>query len=625
MQRIYELAKSKDICQAYTIGWAEAVLSNESHVFISRIKVMQQKSASMLTSQVDMVKNKIKKAGEDAPLTSVEINLLTIPAFLDKIELFRYPAGHARLFGKPMAQSNIEEISMLASSQSIIDAGGLAVSYSEPFIFTMPELKVYLEQLFKMLASLPIDPSRENNVLLLNDYGHTTGFSYNQRTQKIQFLDLNQNNGFPIDIATIDHLIECIKIAFKPLKLHEANAFLPCNIKLLTVKKNSVLATWQKALLAFKESSKQDITEEIAQRCNQTTLLFVAARDGHVNTVNDLLKRSSIDVNSQTGEIPSPLFIAVQNGHLEVVKALLKHKDININQLRYDGVSPLYFAAQSGYIDIVTCLLSHRDAKNQLDINLNIISPDTGATALFRAAQFGHTYIVKLLLAQPNIKLDIITTTGTTALYIAAQNGHDDIVKALLPYTDEKMLNHTANNGTTALLMAAQKGHTRVVKALTEYPEINLDQTNPQGATALFLATIGNHLETVNILINKKNIDCNVGPNGMSPLFAAAQNNQLEMLQILISHSNIDVYQPFKNTVADLMKFATDNHVVDAMTKKIREKVVTPDNMIALTPLDIAEIMKHEKVIALLSTYMHTLENTQLKKPTNKGTSCTQQ
>jgi len=53
-------------------------------------------------------------------------------------------------------------------------------------------------------------------------------------------------------------------------------------------------------------------------------------------------------------------------------------------------------------------------------------------TALQWASYKGNKEMVKLLLAQPGIKLDAINIDGDTALMAAAENGHPEIAEMLL-------------------------------------------------------------------------------------------------------------------------------------------------------------------------------------------------
>ena len=69
-----------------------------------------------------------------------------------------------------------------------------------------------------------------------------------------------------------------------------------------------------------------------------------------------------------------------------------------------------------------------------IEAGADVNSPhaDYRYTALFGASARGNKNSVKLLLAQPGIKLDVINIDGDTALMAAAEYGHAEIVELLL-------------------------------------------------------------------------------------------------------------------------------------------------------------------------------------------------
>ena len=115
---------------------------------------------------------------------------------------------------------------------------------------------------------------------------------------------------------------------------------------------------------------------------------------------------------------------------------------------------PLDVAAQQGRLDMVNLLLAHgakvhgkelahaafaRNADESfamiaalLEAGADVNSPADGVTALHWASYRGNTNSVKLLLAQPGIKLDETDPDGRTALMTAAEHGDAEIVDMLL-------------------------------------------------------------------------------------------------------------------------------------------------------------------------------------------------
>ena len=88
-----------------------------------------------------------------------------------------------------------------------------------------------------------------------------------------------------------------------------------------------------------------------------------------------------------------------------------------------------------------------------------------GRTALYQAARYGHTGVVKLLLTEGNAEVDKAANDGVTPLYAAAMQGKTEVVKLLLTEGNAEV-DKTNNTGATPLYVAAEQGMTEVVKLL---------------------------------------------------------------------------------------------------------------------------------------------------------------
>lgn len=150
------------------------------------------------------------------------------------------------------------------------------------------------------------------------------------------------------------------------------------------------------------------------------TLLILAARDGHLSTVELLLKhRAKVTARNAAGD--SALMMAVLKGERAVVARLLD-AGAPINQA---GWTPLMYAAFEGHADIVSLLLA-RGAE------VDARAPNQ-ATPLMLAARNGHLDAARVLLkagADPTLRND----QGFTADAWAAANGNTDaadLVKAV--------------------------------------------------------------------------------------------------------------------------------------------------------------------------------------------------
>lgn len=86
--------------------------------------------------------------------------------------------------------------------------------------------------------------------------------------------------------------------------------------------------------------------------------------------------------------------------------------------------TPCHIASRFGITEL---------AKAQLDNGFDVNWQDSKKqTSLMISASFGHTDIVKILLADPTVKLNLVDARGSTALVAAVQNGRTETVELLL-------------------------------------------------------------------------------------------------------------------------------------------------------------------------------------------------
>jgi hypothetical protein len=116
-----------------------------------------------------------------------------------------------------------------------------------------------------------------------------------------------------------------------------------------------------------------------------------------------------------------PLDVAVQQAQIDMVELLLA-KGAKFHGQEMAQAASARIPKHS--LAMVTALL-----KAGADVNSR---DEYGGTALARASYRDNQDLVKLLLAQPGIKLDQTNVDGETALMMAAENGHAEIVDMLL-------------------------------------------------------------------------------------------------------------------------------------------------------------------------------------------------
>ncbi|XP_078575768.1 uncharacterized protein LOC144861671 [Branchiostoma floridae x Branchiostoma japonicum] len=226
------------------------------------------------------------------------------------------------------------------------------------------------------------------------------------------------------------------------------------------------------------------------------TSLFVAAQEGHVEVVQQLLKAGA-DVEKARQGGATPLYIAAQNGHVEVVQQLLK-AGAEVDKARQTGATPLYIAAQNGHVEVVQQLLK---AGAEVDK-----AKQDGATPLLIAAEEGHVEVVQQLL-KAGAEVDKAKQDGATPLFIAAQEGHVEVVQQLLKAGAE--VDKAKKSGVTPLYIATKEGYVEIVQQLLKAgadmgKTIQLEEPTQQRTdlTPLHFAAESGDLNTVNVLVS---------------------------------------------------------------------------------------------------------------------------
>ena len=141
-------------------------------------------------------------------------------------------------------------------------------------------------------------------------------------------------------------------------------------------------------------------------------------------------------------------------GNKRIIKSKVPH---------FSFESCLVLAVRNNDITLLTFLLNIRTCPDATD--------GEGWTALMRGSFSGRDKAVSLRLvdakADPNTqRRDGVI--GVTALYLAAQNGHSDVVDILLK-AKANPNHHLADDGTTPLDIARQNGHSNVVSTLQNF------------------------------------------------------------------------------------------------------------------------------------------------------------
>jgi ankyrin repeat protein len=209
---------------------------------------------------------------------------------------------------------------------------------------------------------------------------------------------------------------------------------------------------------------------------NGSTLLHFAALHNKKKVVSELLERKDIDINLKCNG-STPLIEALKHVNKEtndssICDKILNKKEIDVRKKReVDHATPLHIAVIQKNKRIVERLLEHKN------VYVNALMGGRGkGTPIAIAAQDSKDLpILKRLLDQPRIKVDLVQMGYSTPLCIAAENGNLGGVRALLE--KDANVNAGSYNGRTPLTIAICKNHIDIVNLLLgtdKYTKIDL-------------------------------------------------------------------------------------------------------------------------------------------------------
>ena len=317
----------------------------------------------------------------------------------------------------------------------------------------------------------------------------------------------------------------------------------------------------------FKETASRlnAIPRELQEKVIGMTPLLIAARDGALKVVEDLLAdpAEAIHFNKPDMLGRTPLSVARNNGHTEIIEKL----EI------YACTTPLHVACRAGDLEAVNGYLADPALSAQIN------TPDRlGRTPLILACDNGHHEIVALLLSLGALRdAGVLESTPESARYHenpgpwleAARRGHVEVVKLLLPANSECLLMEAARNGQEsvvatllaigidpnsygdndwlALHHAAAYGHANVVKLLLD-AGADRDITTDRGEKPLHLAAEGGHATVVTFLSAQGAL--------LDPLllFSSAARGQVEVVKLLLRH--YESFQEGKDSLRYLLSTA---------------------------------------------------------------------
>lgn len=183
---------------------------------------------------------------------------------------------------------------------------------------------------------------------------------------------------------------------------------------------------------------------------------------------------------------------AAHRDDVRQVEALLKDGASATAATRL-GVTPLYLAAVNGSPAVVKRLL---DA----GADPNTAMPD-GETVLMTASRTGSVEVVRLLLDKGADLTHAEPSKGQTALMWAAAENNAAVVRLLIERGADKNL-RSKGGSFSPFLFAVRGGHIETSRALLD-AGVDVNETMPDGTSALVLAVMNAHYELAGVLLDR--------------------------------------------------------------------------------------------------------------------------
>jgi ankyrin repeat protein len=210
----------------------------------------------------------------------------------------------------------------------------------------------------------------------------------------------------------------------------------------------------------------QHIQDVNPQDADGNTPLFYAAKSDQSGVFRVLLSDMRVDINFKDYKEVSILSRAIMNKSTSDVKLILARKDLIIDFRDPEILDALTYAIINGNEAVVKLLV-------KLDwININLFELDhwqgasSGRTPLMKAVQRGRSEIAQLLLAHPDIDINVRDINGDTVLMMATRMANSFLETILAhPCVDISLRNH---DGQTALAIAHEYQYSDVVQILID-------------------------------------------------------------------------------------------------------------------------------------------------------------
>ena len=255
----------------------------------------------------------------------------------------------------------------------------------------------------------------------------------------------------------------------------------------------------------------EDGADVNAPEADGATVLHWAVRWDDPESV-DLLLRAGANADAANAYGVTPLSLACINRSAPLVARLLE-AGADPNAATSMGETALMTCARTGNADAVTALLDHGAG------NVNAREASRGQTALMWAVAQGHPDVARVLIGRG---ADVHARTESRSLLVSVGGRGDERAREL------------PLGGFTPLLFAARHGDVESARLLLD-AGADIDETGPDGASALVTASFSGHGELAAFLLGR-GAEPNAAGAGYAALHTAVLRADARLVRTLMAH-----------------------------------------------------------------------------------------
>jgi ankyrin repeat protein len=266
-----------------------------------------------------------------------------------------------------------------------------------------------------------------------------------------------------------------------------------------------------------------------------------------------------------------------------------------LNNKSFDDA--LFAATKECNIDIIRYLVEQRN----VDVN---IKDEKGQTPLHFATESCNISIIKYFVEQGRADVNIKSNTNQTPLQIAINRDSIDIIKYLVEKGRADVNIISGYHEETLIHTAAWNSKTDIVKCLVEQGRGEVNIKNRLKKTPLYIATDNNDIEIIKCLVEKGRADVNIKceDNEQTALLLAVNRGRTDAVKCLVEqgHANVNIKcGSYNQTALHLAAWRGSINIVKCLVEKGNANVCVKDRY-GRTPIYNAVLQGHGDIAEYL-------------------------